>query len=139
MAKLFTFEAGVNEQYDVELFVSYLDALHKVLMIEPVSIINQTKLRIRSILSTVNQLATAVHNGFNNDPINSVDEIQSFMINVFHELDRIVEAMEEIAPEQAINGQLTISDLISNSVGVTRDDIDNVIQVRTILIYYENF
>ena len=130
MTKLFTFEAGVNEQYDVELFVSYHDALHQVLMIEPVSIVNQAKLKIRSILSTVNQLVTALHNGFNKTQINSVDQIQSFMIEVFRELDQIVQAMEEIAPEQAINGEITISDLISNAVGVTRDDIDNIIQVK---------
>lgn len=131
MEKLFTFEAGVTEAYDIEFFVSYHDALHRILQIEPVSIINQAKLKIRSLLTTANQLATALNNGFNqNDQINSIDEIQAFMVDVFQTIDEWINTIEELAPQQAINGDnITVGDLITNSVGLTRAELDEVIQV----------
>jgi len=129
MKKLFTFEAGVTEAYDMEFFVSYHDALHRVLQIEPVSVINQAKLKIRSLLTTTNQLATALNNGFNEDQVNSIDEIQSFMVDVFQTIDELINAIEESAPQQAVNGEsITVGDLITSSIGLTRAELDEVIQ-----------
>ena len=57
-------------------------------------------------------------------------EIQAFMVDVFQTIDEWINAIEELAPQQAINGDnITVGDLITNSVGLTRAELDEVIQV----------
>ena len=133
--RLFTFEAGLNDSYDIELYINYSDDVHNLLMLKPVSMINQAKLQIRQVLTTVNKIATALHNGLSDraTKVNSIDEIQALWPKIFKQLNEIVKVIEEASPESVVSGEdLTIKQIIAESVGLTRANIDDSIQVKTL-------
>ena len=135
--RLFTFEAGINDSYDIELYVNYSDDVHNLLMLKPVSMINQANLQIRQILTTVNKIATALHNGLSDraTKVNSIDEIQALWPQIFSQLNKIVDAIEAASPESVVSGEdVTIKQIIAESIGLTRANIDNSIQVKGLFL-----